>query len=63
MTSKDKVKELFPNAYSERYQTNNGFRKEYYWLIWSSRLREEKRRLGEGDTEAKAWKDVFAKKD
>lgn len=59
MTSKDKVKEIYPRAYTEKHQTKNPLRKEYYYLIWSSRLREEKVRLGEGSTEAKAWKDAL----
>lgn len=61
MTNKEKVIKLFPKACSERHQTRNPFNKEYYWLIWSSKVREEKIRLGEGSTEAKAWKDAWEK--
>lgn len=59
MTSKDKIKEIYPRAYAEKHQTNSQLKKEYYYLIWTSRLREEKVRLGEGTTEAKAWKDAL----
>jgi len=59
MTSKNKVKEIYPRAYAEKHQTRNSMVKEYYYLIWTSRLIEEKVRLGEGTTEAKAWKDAL----
>jgi hypothetical protein len=60
MAAKDKIKEVYPRAYSEKYKANAmaGDKRTYY-LIWSSRLRDEKIRLGEGDTEAKAWKDAM----
>ena len=57
--TKDKIKEVYPRAYAEKYQKRNPLAKEYYYLIWSSRLKDEKIRLGEGDTEAKAWKDAL----
>jgi len=57
--TKDKIKEVYPRAYAEKYQKRNPLAKEYYYLIWSSRLKDEKVRLGEGDTEAKAWKDAL----
>jgi len=59
MAAKDKIKEVYALAYAEKYTKRNPLAKEHYYLIWSSRLREERRRLGEGATEAKAWKDAL----
>ena len=60
MSNKDKVKELYPNAYSEKYKANSILGdKTAYYLIWSSRIRKGQIRLGEGTTEAQAWKDAF----
>jgi hypothetical protein len=55
MTSEEKVKEKYPKAYAEKYQSKMWGGGEVYYLIWSSRLREEKIRLGEGKTESSAW--------
>jgi len=59
MTSKDKIIEVYPKAYAEKYTERNPLNKELYYLIWTSRKTEEKARLGEGTTEAKAWKDAL----
>lgn len=59
MSNKDKVKEVFPQAYAENYKTRDPFDKSGYYLIWSSNIQRERRRLGEGKTEAKAWKDAM----
>ncbi len=59
MAAKDKVKEIYPNAYAEKFTKRDPLAKEHYYLIWSSRIREVKARLGEGATEAKAWKDAL----
>lgn len=58
MAVKDKIKEVYPRAYAEKYTKNSVF-KEHYYLIWTSRLQEERKRIGEGATEAKAWKDAL----
>jgi hypothetical protein len=60
MSSKDKIREAYPRAYAEKYKTNGVVgNKESYYLIWSSRIRADQLRLGEGLTEAKAWKDAL----
>lgn len=60
MSSKDKIKEVYPKAYAEKYKTNSILdNKECYYLIWSSRTKVDQLRLGEGLTEAKAWKDAL----
>lgn len=61
MTSEEKVKEKYPKAFAEKYQSKMWGGTEEYYLIWSSRKREEKYRLGEGETKSKAW--VNAKKE
>ncbi len=55
MTSKEFVKEKFPNAYSDKQYLREWGGKTSYFLIWSSRDRDTKIRLGEGYTESKAW--------
>ena len=55
MTSEEKVKEKYPKAYAERYQSKMWGGLEEYYLIWSSRIREDQRRLGEGKTKSSAW--------
>lgn len=59
MKAKDKIKEVYPKAYAEKYKKKNPLVKEHYYLIWTSRLFDERRRIGEGATEAKAWKDAL----
>jgi hypothetical protein len=61
MTSKEFVKEKFPKAYADKQYDREWGGKTFYFLIWSCRDRETKIRLGEGDTESKAW--VNAKQD
>lgn len=58
MTSKEKIKEVYPKACAEKYKTNAVVGdKESYYLVWSSFRGGT--RLGEGATEAKAWKDAL----
>lgn len=60
MANKDIVKKRYPQALAEKYKTN-GFFSKTYWLIWDTwkRSSPNRSRLGEGDTEAKAWKDAL----
>lgn len=55
MTSEEKVKEIYPNAFAERYQSKMWGGTEEHYLIWSSRKRTEQMRLGEGKTKSSAW--------
>lgn len=59
MATKNRIKEVFPRAYAEKYTKRNPLNKENYYLIWTSRLQDERKRIGEGATEAKAWKDAL----
>lgn len=61
MKNKDKVKEKYPDAYAEKFQTTHRMSETIYFLIWEKPLWTGKNRLGEGDTEAKAWKDAWEK--
>lgn len=58
MTSEEKVKEKYPSAYAEKYQSNTWGLGEVYYLIWSRRNNQHKIRLGEGKTKSKAWVDA-----
>ncbi|MGA9651950.1 hypothetical protein [Pedobacter sp.] len=58
MANKDKVIAQYPKAYSEKF-TTQGWNKTTYFLIWKERIATQKERLGEGDTEAQAWKDAW----
>lgn len=59
MSNENKVKEKYPNAYADKYKTQ-GFGAHTYWLIWSdSKFSNDKKRLGEGETSAQAWRDAF----
>ncbi len=55
MTSKEFVQEKFPKAYADKQYLREWGGKTIYFLIWSCRDRDTKRRLGEGTTESKAW--------
>jgi hypothetical protein len=55
MTSEEKVKEKYPKAIAEKYTSKMWGSGETYYLIWSCRNRDEKIRLGEGETKSKAW--------
>lgn len=56
MTVKDFVKQKYPGAIVERCVSGQvrGMGVEYY-LIWSSRKREEQFRISEGISESQAW--------
>jgi len=54
MKNEQIVSEKFPGARSEKYKTNGG---ETYYLIVCG-AGSTKRRLGDGDTLSKAWKDA-----
>ena len=59
MTSEEQVKEIYPRAFAEKYQSGKiAGMQETYYLIWRTYKREEKIRLGEGDTKTKAWKNA-----
>lgn len=48
MTSKEKVKELYPDSRAEKYKTRDPLTNTYYYLIWDTYKLSERRRLGEG---------------
>jgi len=58
MTYKERVREVYPRAIAKRYQFGVG---GGYTLIWDGF--GEKKRLGEGDTAAQAWKNVWKRID
>lgn len=58
MTSEEKVKQKYPKAIAERYQSKLWGGLEEYFLIWSCRNKETKIRLGEGKTKSSAWVDA-----
>ena len=57
MKAQDFVKEKFPKAHAERYKVNGPIRVVYY-LIWDNNLTLNRKRIGEGNTESKAWTDA-----
>lgn len=58
MTAKERVKLVYPRAIAKRYHLTGG---GGYTLIWDGF--GEKKRLGEGDTAAQAWKNVWKRID
>lgn len=58
MSNKNKVREKYPDSFAEKF-TTNGFNSRSYYLIWEKPNGNQKRRLGEGDTEAQGWKEAW----
>jgi len=58
MTDEKKVKEKYPKAFITKIK-GRGSSPTVYFIVWSNPLMEEKKRLGDGETKAKAWKDAM----
>jgi hypothetical protein len=57
MTNEQKVREKFPAAFITKHKTR-GPLPAIHFIVWSNPLTKEKKRLGDGETKAKAWKDA-----
>lgn len=53
MTSKEKVKKIYPRANEQKARTTAG---ETYYLICSEYYGSNKRRLSDGKTKGEAWR-------
>jgi hypothetical protein len=56
MTAEERVKQVYPKATARKYETGRGS----YYLVWSEGLGTG-RRIAEGDTKRKAWKNADVK--
>lgn len=56
-TAKDKVMEAYPKAHATKHVRQTV--KTAYWLVWDARL--DGKRIGEGSTQAEAWKNALEK--